>query len=238
MTYADTGNFNVSITAQLTGEGVVYQTGQQYLSGRKTFLTDLLVYQGLSIGTGDSADSEFGPSDNPWLKINGPEDSTCTFSLEHEGVVGLSIVDDLWGAVGSPEVLFTHDALPLRFASSAGLKVDFDHTPTANGTNFLVSGDREPMKIVSTDADFVFSTGDFYIMRGGFSARSGVLPFATHGKSYYVRSNRLYDLVLAATGSEQVDYGATKILTSGQGAHLIGVVENFPGQGYTGWQTV
>ena len=154
-------------------------------------------------------------------------------------VTGLSVLLSGEYAAVPPNIVYASGAQTI-----SGLKT-FYLRPEVNGSGVvltgdgvLYSGDREPMKIVSTDADFVFSTGDFYIMRGGFNLRSGVLPVATHGKSYYVRSNRLYDLVLAATGSEKVDYSATKILTSGQGAHLIGVVENFPGQGYTGWQTV
>jgi hypothetical protein len=39
LTFADTGNFNVTVTANLTGENLVYTTGNQTISGVKNFTT-------------------------------------------------------------------------------------------------------------------------------------------------------------------------------------------------------
>lgn len=61
LTFADTGNFNITVTALLTGENVVFTTGDQTISGNKTF-TSVPTVNGIPLSTGSNAEYVF-PSD-------------------------------------------------------------------------------------------------------------------------------------------------------------------------------
>jgi len=53
LTFADTGNFNITVTALLTGENIVYTTGDQTIEGNKDF-TSIPTVNGIPLSTGIS----------------------------------------------------------------------------------------------------------------------------------------------------------------------------------------
>lgn len=64
LTFADTGNFNITVTALLTGENILYTTGDQTIEGNKNF-TSVPTVNGIPLSTGISQEgSEYVfPSD-------------------------------------------------------------------------------------------------------------------------------------------------------------------------------
>ena len=53
LTFADTGNFNITVTALLTGENVVFTTGDQTIDGNKNF-TSVPTVNGIPLSTGSN----------------------------------------------------------------------------------------------------------------------------------------------------------------------------------------
>jgi hypothetical protein len=230
LTYADTGNFNITVEVDATGVNIVYKTGQQHITGRKHFVDQLHAAGDILIGSGAAPYSAFNPS----LTIDSWEEGYSSIKLSTDNTSFFNITLDSWDA--EETVINNVNGNRLRFSNSQSLPTEFDVRPEVGGVGVLLQGEGG-----GGGVDYSFHTTNWTLTDSELYIGSstvpitGTLPPATSGVNFRITNVNSAVVVVASDGSETIDGLSTNAaLDTYDSIHIVGV-NNI---GYTGWITM